>query len=235
MLDADWGFAGPPPQPVSTAFGFTKESEMAAEGSDKSEMLRTVFDAIPSLIFVVDDDVRIQDYNAAAAELLLGKRETILKRRGGEVLNCLHSKDAPEGCGHATFCNNCVIRNSVTKAFRGSSIVRRRTKIEIIRGEDKLEIYALITASPFLFKKRSLVLLVIEDISEIAELQRMIPICSICKEVRDEKETWSQVEAYFKEHWDVDFSHSLCPKCFKSEMEKIEKEISAEPGASADS
>jgi len=67
------------------------------------------------------------------------------------------------------------------------------------------------------------VLLVVEDISEIAELKRMIPICSICKEVRDEKETWSRVETYFKEHWDVSFSHSLCPKCFKSEMGKIEE------------
>jgi transcriptional regulator with PAS, ATPase and Fis domain len=208
---------------------------MAVEGSDNSNMLRTVFDAMPSLIFVVDDDVRVQDYNAAAAELLSNNRETILKRRGGDVLNCIRSKDVPEGCGRSPFCNNCVIRNSVNEAFQGNNVVRRRSKIEIIRGEDKLEIYALITASPFLFKNRPLVLLVIEDISEIAELQRMIPICSICKKIRDEKETWSRVEAYFKEHWDVDFSHGLCPKCYEHEMEAIEKELSVKSGASLDS
>ena len=71
-------------------------------------------------------------------------------------------------------------------------------------------------------------LLVIEDISEIAELQRMIPICSICKKVRDDKKSWFRLEAYFKDHWDVDFSHGYCPECYKSEMEKIEKEIRAE-------
>jgi PAS domain-containing protein len=196
---------------------------MNTEDRDKSEMLRTVFDAIPSLIFVVDDDVRIQDFNAAAADVLIAERKTILKRRGGEVMNCLHSKDVPKGCGHSTSCSDCVIRNSVIQAFHGNRVVRRRSKIELIRNEERLEIYALITASPFLYKKKSLVLLVIEDISEIAELQRMIPICSICREVRDEKETWSRVEAYFKEQWDVDFSHSLCPKCFKSEMEKLKK------------
>ncbi|MGB7919347.1 MAG: PAS domain-containing protein [Desulfobacterales bacterium] len=32
-----------------------------------AEMLRSVFDALPSLIFVVDEDVKIQEYNAAAA------------------------------------------------------------------------------------------------------------------------------------------------------------------------
>jgi hypothetical protein len=161
---------------------------------------------------------------------LSDKREAILKRRGGEVLNCLHAKDVSGGCGCATFCKNCVIRNSVAEAFQGKCVVRRRTRMEIIRGAARLEIYALITASPFLFNERPLVLLVIEDISEIAELQRLIPICSVCKEVRDEKATWSRVEAYFKEHWDVDFSHGLCPKCYKNEMEKLEKTIGAGPG-----
>ena len=208
---------------------------MAMEDSEKTDMLRTVFDVIPSLIFVVDDDVRIQEYNAAAAELLLDKRETIIKRRGGEVLKCLHSIEVPEGCGRAPFCKNCVIRNSVTEAFHGNRVVRRRTKIEIIRDGNTLEIYTLITASPFRFKETPLVLLVIEDISEIAELQRMIPICSICKEIRDEKEAWSRFEVYFKEHWDVDFSHSLCPKCYNTEIGKLKKDIKAEPGASADS
>jgi PAS domain-containing protein len=194
---------------------------MGAENIDKTEFFKIVFDAIPSLIFVVDDDVRVQEYNAAAANVLSGNRETILKNRCGEVLNCLHTNDVPEGCGRAPICKKCIVRNSVNKASQGHSVVRRRTKIEIIRGEAKIEIYALITASPFLFKERSYVLLVIEDISEIAELRRMITICSICKEIRDEKETWLRIESYFKKHWDIDFSHGICPKCFKTEMAKL--------------
>ena len=195
---------------------------MAANDNINSEMMRSVFDALPSLVFVVDDDVRIQEYNAAAAEFLLVQRSAILKRRGGEVLHCLHSTDVPEGCGRAPFCKNCIIRNSVTEAFQGSSVVRRRTRIEIIRDANKIEIYALITASPFSFQDRQLALLVIEDISEIAELYRMIPICSVCGKVRDDKESWMRVEAYFKNSWDVDFSHGYCPDCFKIEMDKIE-------------
>jgi hypothetical protein len=191
--------------------------------SGGQDILRSVFDAIPSLIFVVDDDVRIQEYNAAAAEILSLKRPAILKRRGGEVLNCLHATDVPEGCGRAPLCKACVIRNSVTEAFQGNRVVRRRKKLEILREGHKTEIYALITASPFYYKKRPLALLVIEDISEIAELQRMIPVCSICKKVRDDQKSWSRFEAYFKEHWDVDFSHGYCPECFKKEMDKETK------------
>lgn len=196
---------------------------MTAQDNVTTDMFRSVFDSLPSLIFVVDHDVRIQEYNSAAADLLIAGRRAILKRRAGEVLHCLHSIEVQEGCGRAPFCKKCVIRNSVTEAFHGNRVVRRRTKIELIRDGAKIEIYALITVSPFRFQERPLALLVIEDISEIAELRRMIPICSVCKKVRDEKESWSRIEAYFKEHWDVDFSHGLCPECYKIKMNEINK------------
>ena len=85
------------------------------------------------------------------------------------------------------------------------------------------DLYVLVTASPFKYQGRSLALLVIEDISELAELWRMIPICSICGKVRDDQESWMRIESYFKEHWDVDFSHSLCPSCLDAEMHKMGK------------
>lgn len=198
---------------------------------NQSGLLRKIFDAMPSMVFVVDDDVKIQEYNKAAADFLLIERLAILKHRGGEILQCIHSTEAPEGCGYAPFCEGCVIRNSVKSASEGYRIVRTRTRMEVLSGGNKTEIYALITATPFSNEDQKLVLLVIEDISVIAELQRMIPICSICHKIRDEKEAWSKIEAYFKDNWDVDFSHSLCPDCYKKEIDKLDKEIRTEPNA----
>ncbi|MDX9785720.1 MAG: PAS domain S-box protein [Desulfobacterales bacterium] len=189
---------------------------------EKQDMLRAVFDAMPSLVFVVDRDVRIQEYNAAASELLGAERKAVIKQRAGEILHCLHSHETPEGCGRAPFCKKCMVRNSVSESFRGNRIIRCRTRMELTRDGNKIEIYALISASPFSFQSRSLVLLVIEDISEIAELRRIIPICSICRKIRDDKASWTLVEAYFKNNWDVDFSHGLCPDCYKIEMDKLE-------------
>ena len=207
---------------------------MTMNGREKRDMLRAVFDALPSLVFVVDQDVRIQEYNAAASDLMVAERKTVLKRRAGEILHCIHSSEVPEGCGRSPSCKDCIIRNSVTEAFQGNRVVRRRTRIELIRDANKIEIYALVTASPFSFQERSHALLVIEDISEIAELYRMIPICSVCGKVRDDKESWMRVEAYFKNNWDVDFSHGLCPDCYKIESDKLKSYIKAEQGTSAD-
>jgi len=193
--------------------------------NDSVQLIKYVFDVIPSIVFVVDEDVRIQEYNAAAAEFLLVERASILKHRGGEVLHCLHSNDVPDGCGRGAACKGCVIRHSVSKAFDGNCIVRHRGKLQILRDRQVVEIYALITARQFHYDGRMLVLLVIEDISEIAELHRLIPICSQCLKIRDDKKSWSRIEAYFKDNWDVDFTHSLCPECYAAAMAQLDAEV----------
>jgi len=184
-------------------------------------MLREIFDALPSMIFVVDQEVRIQEYNAAAEELMRSCRDSILQHRAGEILHCIHSEETPKGCGASVKCSDCVIRNSVFQALRGKRVVRRRTRMEIIQDDHKVEIYALVTVSPFSFRGTPHALLVIEDISEIAELYNMIFICPVCGKVQDDEKTWMRVESYFKNNWNVECSHGYCPDCFEREMEKI--------------
>jgi hypothetical protein len=50
---------------------------------------------------------------------------------------------------------------------------------------------------------------------EIKTLKGIIPICSSCKNIRDDKGYWNQIESYIKKHSDADFTHSICPKCAK--------------------
>ncbi|PKL15456.1 MAG: hypothetical protein CVV49_21200 [Spirochaetae bacterium HGW-Spirochaetae-5] len=50
-------------------------------------------------------------------------------------------------------------------------------------------------------------------ISEIHTLRKILPICANCKNIRDDKGYWNQLEKYFLEHTDVQFSHGLCEKC----------------------
>jgi hypothetical protein len=52
-------------------------------------------------------------------------------------------------------------------------------------------------------------------LSEIKHLKGIIPICSSCKKIRDDKGYWHQVESYIRDHSEVDFSHGICPDCIK--------------------
>lgn len=192
---------------------------------EAADFFRTVFDTMPSLVFVVDQHMRIEDYNATVAELLTAGGVTIIKQRTGAILHCLHSLEVTDGCGKAPFCKNCIIKDSVADAFRGNHVVRRRTKIELVREGNKADFYALITATPFSFQDRALALLVIEDLTAIADLSSMIPICSLCKKIRDERKTWIRIEAYFNSNLGLDFTHSLCPDCYRIEMEKLKELI----------
>ncbi len=48
---------------------------------------------------------------------------------------------------------------------------------------------------------------------DIKTLRGLIPICASCKDIRDDKGVWNQMEAYIENHSSVIFSHSMCPKC----------------------
>lgn len=53
-----------------------------------------------------------------------------------------------------------------------------------------------------------------EALSNVKQLQGLLPICSYCKRIRDDKNYWNQVETYISDHSGVQFSHSYCPDCF---------------------
>lgn len=48
---------------------------------------------------------------------------------------------------------------------------------------------------------------------EIRTLKGILPICSYCKEIRDDKGYWSQIESYIAKYSNAEFSHSICPTC----------------------
>jgi PAS domain-containing protein len=191
---------------------------------EKNGFLRSLFDALPSALFVVDEDVRIRFWNQAAVPLLGPNPEQAYKKRGGEVLHCIHATDVPGGCGRAEYCKECVVRQSVTEAVRGNKIFRKKTRMEL-QGSDELitEVYVLVTAAPFDYEGQSYALLALENISELIALQSILPICAGCKKIRADGNYWETVEKYFATHLDVEFSHSLCPECRTALYPEIKK------------
>ncbi len=52
-------------------------------------------------------------------------------------------------------------------------------------------------------------------LAEVKTLSGLLPICSHCKKIRDDKGYWNQIESYIHEHSDVKFSHGICQECAK--------------------
>jgi CheY-like chemotaxis protein len=52
-------------------------------------------------------------------------------------------------------------------------------------------------------------------IEEVKILRGLLPICSSCKKIRDDKGYWQQIEGYIRDHSEAEFTHSICPDCAK--------------------
>lgn len=52
----------------------------------------------------------------------------------------------------------------------------------------------------------------------VKKLEGVIPICGVCKKIRNDEQSWQQLEQYISEHSEALFSHGLCPDCFEKEL-----------------
>jgi CheY-like chemotaxis protein len=51
-------------------------------------------------------------------------------------------------------------------------------------------------------------------LADVKQLSGLLPICSYCKSIRDDKDYWDSVEGYLTRHTESKFSHGICPACY---------------------
>jgi diguanylate cyclase (GGDEF)-like protein len=142
-----------------------------------TRFLHSLFDSIPSMLFIMDDDVRVMHLNAAARKFNGFDSLHKLLDSGGQALNCINVAHDTNACGKTENCRKCLVRRSVGQAARGRTIFREATKMELVDKRGHRDVHFMVTASPFMHEERSLILLILEDISELkrteAKLQNM--------------------------------------------------------------
>jgi len=72
--------------------------------------------------------------------------------------------------------------------------------------------------------------------NRVLRLEELMPMCSYCKKVRDDRNYWQQIESYLNERTGAEVSHSVCPDCYTRvvvpELERIRSRAArAAPGA----
>jgi sigma-B regulation protein RsbU (phosphoserine phosphatase) len=54
-----------------------------------------------------------------------------------------------------------------------------------------------------------------QSVQRERQLMGLLPICSYCKKIRDNQQSWQPMETYLAHRSEVRFSHSICPDCAK--------------------
>ena len=62
-------------------------------------------------------------------------------------------------------------------------------------------------------------------LAEIKTLRGILPVCSVCKKVRDDEGSWKEMEMYIQDRSEAEFSHGYCPECAKKALDEADEFI----------
>ncbi|MFC1582744.1 sigma-54 interaction domain-containing protein [Planctomycetota bacterium] len=141
---------------------------------DQDEFLKTMFNAIPCGVLVVNSDRRVQTVNNVLEKTFGLDRARVRDKRGGEALSCIHANDNAEGCGYGEFCQLCDVRNTALEALGGNTIHRKRAEIELMIDGQPNERTMLVSSAPLSYEGENLAIILLEDITELSALRRRL-------------------------------------------------------------
>ena len=55
-----------------------------------------------------------------------------------------------------------------------------------------------------------------DALSKVKQLSGLLPFCSYCKKIRDDKGYWNQIEEYIQEYSEAELGDSICPGCART-------------------
>jgi PAS domain S-box-containing protein len=177
-----------------------------------------IVDTMGDGVIVMDAHCRIVDVNSAM--------EVLLSRRGGELIGRLFSNVLP-------------LWHEALECCREPAAYRREVKLLENGGAHYYDVRLM----PMHDRRKKLAgqFLIVRDIQKEKELEEeknnlikelsaalqrvktlngLLPICSSCKKIRDDKGYWKNVEHYIEEHSGAEFTHGICPDCAKKLKEK---------------
>jgi DNA-binding response OmpR family regulator len=72
--------------------------------------------------------------------------------------------------------------------------------------------------------------------TQVNRLEELMPMCSYCKKIRDDRNYWQQIESYINEKTGSEISHSVCPECYERvvvpELARLKAGVAQPPVAS---
>ena len=184
---------------------------MKPDTEHPAQLLRHLLEAFPALSLVVEQDVSVIAFNTAASREL-DLDESALRKLTGDVLGCSNAWHG-SGCGRTRKCKNCEVRLAIGAASGGETVQRRKTEMQLrLQGVER-EVHLLVTATPVGPAGTGRVLLIIENVTELYTLRRLLGVCAHCGRSRDDVAYRQAVEDYIQQHPSPQFPYGVCYVC----------------------
>ncbi len=174
------------------------------EAMKPKDRIPRIFDSLSSPVLLIDRGYKVVETNRAARDRLNLSREKLV---GQPCFEVTHRLEHP--CWHSGEVD-CPVKKAFETRGRTRAIHKHRIGNQFVVEE--------IVATPLDDGGRGIDY-VVEEFRNVTELlnlrENLLPICASCKKIRDEKGEWHDVDSYIHRHTGTDFTHSVCPECFR--------------------
>ena len=133
----------------------------------KDPLLRMFQEAMPDLAMILNANRQLVYANTNLIKFLdLENLSMPLGSRLGNLLNCIHSKEEPGGCGTTKACRFCGVVNAILQSMKTGKPVVKEARISALDGKEITSYDIKIKASPLIYKEQELTIVCIKDISD---------------------------------------------------------------------
>ncbi|MBP2646221.1 MAG: arcB1 [Firmicutes bacterium] len=102
----------------------TKYRELVQKCQNEEANLRTIFNAVPVGMFILDEAALIGQINETALKMLGKERESVIGKKFGDGACCIGSMEDKRGCGYgSSFCGTCRLNLAISLASEGLTTV----------------------------------------------------------------------------------------------------------------
>ncbi|MGC1454553.1 MAG: PAS domain S-box protein [Nitrospirota bacterium] len=204
------------------------ERKRAIDALRKSEeKYRDLFEHANDAIFIVSVDLRYLDVNKKAVEILGYSKEELLSMK---ITDLIPPEQIPRSVAeyeklkvhgsYKIFVGKVRTKDgrwldvevSSSAIIENGTIIGSRDIMRDITDRKKME-----------GEKEKIFNELKQAHDKVNQLSGILPICSYCKKIRDDKGYWKQIELYVRDHSEAEFSHGMCPECAKKVYKEFEE------------
>jgi PAS domain S-box-containing protein len=142
---------------------------------DRTKELNAIFDNTPVVLILINSDGKVLNINRAATNPDDKHSQGVFSQVIAKVIDCIGSINDPSGCGKGEDCPNCLVRNTIKSTFdNGINQYKVEGSFKIQSGNDFKTVFFLITTIFVDFEREKLILLSLDDITEMKVAQEQI-------------------------------------------------------------
>ncbi|RPI05424.1 MAG: PAS domain S-box protein [Ignavibacteriae bacterium] len=191
-------------------------NRMEVKLRESEEKFRVIFENNSAAIAIIDLDTTITIVNDAFCQMIGYTKEEVVGMSWTKLI-------VPEDLERITEHNQRLMsepqatheKNEVRLIRKNGELGYTMMSVSIVLNEQKyIASFIDITKRKHAEADREKLIGELQQaIVEVKTLRGLIPICSSCKKIRDDKGYWNILESYLVKHSDAQFTHGICPDC----------------------